>query len=87
MIGPSTNIMRGFDLLDRIRSGTTTAADADWLAKRLERLAIYEATLKVVAVHGSGPMAMLATKVLAEPLLVPMRAREMEDDEHERRAH
>lgn len=81
MIKPSTHTMREFELLDRIRAGVTTAADADWLAARLERLAIYEATLKVVAVHGSGATAMLAARALAEPESVVLRAHELERGE------
>lgn len=79
MIGPSTTLTRSIDLLDRIRGGMTTSADADWLASRLERLAIYEATLRVVAVHGSGPVAMMAARALAEGR--PPRAHAVEADD------
>ena len=54
-------------LVDRINEGMTTEADAQLVARMIERMAAYEQTLRRIAVHATGEPAMLATRTLCDP--------------------
>lgn len=55
-------------LVDRINEGMTTEADAQLVARMIERMAAYEQTLRRIAVHATGEPAMLATRTMAQPM-------------------
>lgn len=54
-------------LVDRVKNGMTTERDARVLLRIIDRCAAYEIALRRISVHGTGDVAMLATRVLCEP--------------------
>jgi len=60
-------------LIDRIEQGMTTERDARIVASIIARLALYEMTLREIAVYGSGEDAMRALRVLTDVMCNDIR--------------